>query len=84
MLMIARPPGVSCLAVVKRHYSQLPHRGYDGPGVGRRSGLGAHCVGCEADRCLEHKSDYYKNYYNKGSAVNKMQARCLLASFNFC
>lgn len=63
-------------------YSQPPHGGDDSPGVGRRAGLGAHCIGCEADRCLEHKKGLRKKKENivatEEAPVNKMQARCLL------
>lgn len=38
-------------------YSQPPHGGDDSPGVGRRAGLGTHCVGCEANGCFEHKKE---------------------------
>ena len=41
-------------------YSQPPHGGDDSPGVGRRAGLGAHCVGCEANGCFEHKKELQK------------------------
>lgn len=41
--------------IVQWIYSQLPHGGNDSPGVGRRSGLRAHCIGCESNGCLEHK-----------------------------
>lgn len=49
MTMIS--PGMSAWAL------QPSHGGNDGPGVGRRSGLGTHCVGCESDGLLEHVAD---------------------------
>jgi hypothetical protein len=36
------------------YYSQSPHGGDDRPGIGRRSGLGTHCLGCETRCDLEH------------------------------